>query len=104
MHQLGTCRLQRQLWTPTWGLPLGDVQIQIRDRFGLGGGIVSLFLQNQLHQMLMRLNILCHHLDHWVCHGSWVSWYYWGQTVWRIMFLFSIPLNLLGLGQKNWLG
>ena len=29
---------------------------------------------------------------------------YWGQTVWSIMFLLSIPQNMLGLGQKNWRG
>ena len=60
----------------------------------------------------MKLNILFHCLyhwvyhrsHHWVCHCSRFSWCYWGQTVWSIMFLSSIPWNLIGMGRKNWIG
>ena len=101
-NQPATCRLQRKLWTPTWGLPLGEVQIRIWDLCGWGGGIISLFLHNHPHQLLMILNIMCHHLDHWVCHWIRFSQCYWGQIVWSIMFLLSTPHNLLGLGRMNW--
>ena len=101
-HQTGTCRLQRQLWTPTWGLPLGGVHIWIRYRCGWSGGIISLFLQNKPHQLFMILHLMWHHLGHWVCHRIRVSCWFLGNTVWSRIFLLSIPRNLLVLGWENW--
>ena len=85
-------------------LPLGEVQIRIWDLCGWGGSIISLFLHNHPHQLLMILNIICHHLDQWVFHCIPFRRCYWGQTVWSIMLLLSIPHNMLGLGRKNWRG
>ena len=103
-YQPGTCRLQRQFWTTTWGIPLGEVQIRIWYLCGWGSGIVSLFLHNQSNQLLMIMNIIFRHLNHWVCHWIWVSRCYWGQTMWSKMLLLIIPQNLLGLVWKNWRG
>ena len=52
----------------------------------------------------MRMNMLCRQWDNLACHWIWVSRCYWGQIVWSIMFLLSIPHNLLGLVRKNWSG
>ena len=52
--------------------------------------------------MIMRLNMLCHNLDHWVYHWIRFSRCYWVQIVWSIMFFLSISPNLLVLVHKNW--
>ena len=76
-HKPGTCILQRQIWTPTWGLPLGEVHIRIWYLCGWGGGIFHYFY---------RIS----HISHISC-----LWY------WILCFIICIIGSVIGSGSAG---